>query len=83
MRKTWISAFSLIILMITATVWAIPEDETVTQAPTPTACTATLDGKLLLHIPYLSNVGPISGTQTFWADLVYEFNPTVSDVNSF
>ena len=83
MRKSWISAFSLIILMITATVWAIPEDETVTQAPTPTECTATLDGKLLLHIPYLSNVGTLSETLTFWANLVYEFNPLCPTLTPF
>jgi len=75
MRNTWIRAFGLIILMVTATVWAAPEDVTATQAPAPTACTATLDGKLLLHIPYLPYVDPISETQTLWADLVYEFNP--------
>jgi hypothetical protein len=42
--------------------------------PTPTGCTATIDGNLLLHIPYLSYVSP-SGTLSFWADLVYEYNP--------
>ncbi|MFH0996599.1 MAG: metallophosphoesterase [Pseudomonadota bacterium] len=83
MKKTWISAFCLMILMITATVWAVPEDVTVTQVPTPTTCTATLDGKLLLHIPYLSSVDPISGTQTFWADLVYEFNPLCPTLTPF
>jgi hypothetical protein len=48
-----------------------PTDVTVTQAPTPTACTATIDGNSLLHIPYL-----LSGTLSFWADLVNEVNPT-------
>jgi len=44
--------------------------------PTPTACTATIDGNLLLHIPYISYVNPTSGTLSLWADMVYEFNPT-------
>jgi len=43
------------------------------QAPTQTACTATLDGNLLLHIPYLSYG---NGALSLWADLLYEFNPT-------
>ena len=37
--------------------------------PTTTACTATIDGNSLLHIPYL-----LSGTLSRWADLVYVFN---------
>ena len=53
-----------------------PTDVTVTQAPTPTACTATTDGNLLLHIPYLSYIDPASETLSFWADLVNEVNPT-------
>ncbi len=53
-----------------------PMEVTVTQAPKPTDCTATLDGNLLLHIPYLSYGNPISGTQSFRANLGYEFNPT-------
>jgi Protein of unknown function (DUF1566)/Viral BACON domain len=40
--------------------------------PTPTACTATIDGNLLLHIPYL-----LSGTLSRWADLVNVFDPTL------
>ena len=76
MRKIWISAFCLIVLMVAATVRAVPEDVTATQAPTPTACTATIDESLLLHIPFLSYVDPISGTQSFWADFAYEFDPT-------
>jgi hypothetical protein len=43
--------------------------------PTPTACKATIDGNLLLHIPYL-----LSGTSSFWFDLVNVFddkNPTL------
>jgi hypothetical protein len=35
-------------------------------------CTATLNGNLLLHIPYLSYD---NGTLSLWADLLYEFNP--------
>jgi hypothetical protein len=52
-----------------------PTDVTVTQASNTTACTAMLDGNLMLHIPYLSYVNPTSGTQFLWADLVYEPNP--------
>jgi hypothetical protein len=37
--------------------------------------TATLDGNLLLHAPYLSNANPTSGNQLYWADFVYEFDP--------
>jgi len=52
-------------------------DVTVTQAPTPTACTATMtDGNLFLHIPYLSYIDPVSGTLSLSADLVNKFNPT-------
>jgi hypothetical protein len=43
--------------------------------PATTACTATLDADLSLHIPYLSYGIPILGTLTFWADLLYEYNP--------
>ena len=53
-----------------------PVDVTVTQAPAPvvtTACTATLDANLLLHIPYLCYA---DGNMTFWADLAYEYIPT-------
>ena len=39
------------------------------------ACTAVIDETLSLNIPYLSYVNPISGTQSFWAVFVYEFNP--------
>ncbi|MBI5589467.1 MAG: DUF1566 domain-containing protein [Deltaproteobacteria bacterium] len=54
-------------------------DVTVAQAAvtsTQTGCTATLNENLLLQIPYLSYVNPISGILTLWADLVYDFNPT-------
>lgn len=44
--------------------------------PDAVACKATINGNLLLHIPNLSYIDPISGTLSFWADLVYEFNPT-------
>jgi hypothetical protein len=53
-----------------------PVDVTVTQLMTSIACTATIDGNLSFHIPYLSYVNPISGTLSLWAELVYEFNPT-------
>lgn len=52
-----------------------PVDVTVTQAPTPAGCTATLDSNLLLHIPYLVYMDPVSGIISFWADFVYEFSP--------
>ncbi len=39
-------------------------------------CSAVLNRNLLLHIPYLSYVCPISGAQLFWADFLYEFNET-------
>ncbi|MFH0998431.1 MAG: hypothetical protein V1844_23485, partial [Pseudomonadota bacterium] len=45
--------------------------------PPPTACTATLDGNLSLHIPVLSYYNPLLGTRTYWADFVYEHNPTL------
>ncbi|MEI6262733.1 MAG: hypothetical protein WCR46_22895 [Deltaproteobacteria bacterium] len=44
--------------------------------PDAVECKATINGNLLLHIPNLSYIDPISGTLSFWADLVYEFNPT-------
>lgn len=46
------------------------------STPPPTECTATLDGKLLLHIPYLSYINQMLGTLSLWSDFVYEFNPT-------
>ena len=48
----------------------------VIPTPSPTACTATINGILLLHMPYLSYVNPVSGTLSLWAELLYEFNPT-------
>jgi len=47
-------------------------------SPSPTVCTATLDGNLLLHIPYLSYNNPMLGTISLWVDLLYEFNPEYS-----
>ena len=44
--------------------------------PKPTACTATIDGNSLLHIPYLSYIDPALKTLSFLADLVNEVNPT-------
>jgi hypothetical protein len=49
---------------------------TPTPTPTPAGCTATINGNLLFQIPYLSYIDPISGILSFWADFVYEFNPT-------
>ncbi|MBI5593452.1 MAG: DUF1566 domain-containing protein [Deltaproteobacteria bacterium] len=46
------------------------------QAPTPTGCMATLDGNLLLHIPYVSYIDSILGTLSLWGNFAYEFNPT-------
>ncbi len=53
-----------------------PIDVTVIQEPTISGCQATLDGNLLLHIPYLSYVMPILGTISVWADFNYVYNPT-------
>ena len=49
----------------------------------PTACTATIDGNLLFHIPYLSHIDPMLGTISLWADLLYEFNPKYSTLMLF
>lgn len=38
-------------------------------------CSATINGNLLLHIPYLSYG---NGTLSLWADFIYKFNPTYS-----
>jgi len=51
--------------------------------PPPTACTATLDGNLSLHIPYISYDNPASGMLSLWADFVYAFNPTYPTLISF
>ena len=45
----------------------------ITPVPTPTACTASVDGNLLLHIPYLSYG---NGTLSLSADLLYNANPS-------
>ena len=42
----------------------------------PAACVATLDGNLLLNLPYISYVNSMLEALSFWADFVYEFNPT-------
>lgn len=63
----------------TGTIWVTaegaigsPKEVTVTQGTAQTEeCTATLNGKLLLHIPYITNGNQISGS----ADFVYEFYP--------
>jgi len=43
--------------------------------PQPTGCIATLDETLSLHIPVLSYLIPYWGAPSYWADLVYEYNP--------
>jgi Protein of unknown function (DUF1566)/Viral BACON domain len=53
-----------------------PKNVMVTQAPAPTACTATIDGNLSLHVPYVTYLNPILGTVSLWVDFVYEFSPT-------
>lgn len=45
-------------------------------SPAPTECIATIDGNLLLHIPYVSYINPMLGMLSLWTDFVYEFNPT-------
>ena len=50
-----------------------PVDVTVIQGAITTDCTATLDSNLSLHIPLLSSLW--WGGPSYWADLVYEFNP--------
>jgi hypothetical protein len=52
-----------------------PVDVTVIQGAITTDCTATLDGNLSLHIPFLSYLIPYWGAPSYWADLVYEPNP--------
>ena len=39
------------------------------------ACTATIDESLLLQVPYLSYIDPMSEALSFRAVFVYEFNP--------
>jgi hypothetical protein len=51
-----------------------PQDVTVTQASAPTACTATIDGNLSLHVPYITYPDP--RVVSLWVDFVYEFSPT-------
>lgn len=55
-------------------------DVTLPQVPTPqishTECTATLDKSLSLHIPFLSQADPRSGTLSLWVDFVYNPNPS-------
>jgi hypothetical protein len=53
------------------------------KASPPTACTATLDGNLLLYIPFISYDNPASGMLSLWADFVYAFNPTYPTLISF
>jgi len=47
----------------------------VTQCAASTTSAATIDGNLLLNIPHLSYINKTSGTLTFWADFLYEYNP--------
>ncbi len=54
-----------------------PVEVTVTQSPPQIdACTATINGNLLLHIPYLTYTNPSSKTLSLWADFVYEPDET-------
>ena len=48
-----------------------------TPSPVFTSCTATLDGTLALHIPYITYTDPLLGTVTLSADFSYEFNPAL------
>jgi Protein of unknown function (DUF1566)/Putative binding domain, N-terminal/Viral BACON domain len=50
------------------------KDVTVTQAST--VCTATLDGNLLIHIPDLASLLDRWNDPAYWANFVYEYNPT-------
>ncbi len=53
---------------------------TLTPTPTPpptTGCTATIVESLSLHIPKLFFSNQTSGSLLLWADLVYEFDPTL------
>jgi Viral BACON domain len=51
-----------------------PVDVTVKQMPT--VCTATLDGNLMIHIPVLASLMDWWWAPAYWADIVYEYNPT-------
>jgi Protein of unknown function (DUF1566)/Viral BACON domain len=51
-----------------------PKDVTVTQAST--VCTATLDGNLLIHMPVLASLEDWWYAPAYWANFVYEYNPT-------
>ncbi len=52
-----------------------PKSVTVTQASAQTTCTATIDGNLSLHVPYITYLNPILGTVSLWVDFVYEPSP--------
>jgi len=63
-----------------STVWSFKtrSSATVMTAPPISECTAIIDENLMLHIPYLAYIDPISGVQTnFWADFIYEADPTL------
>ena len=51
-----------------------PRDVMVTQAST--RCMATLDGNLVLLIPVLAYLEQWLYAPSYWADFVYEYNPT-------
>jgi hypothetical protein len=51
-----------------------PTDVTITQSANTTACTATIDGNLSLHIPVLSHLVPWSGAPSYSVNLAYEYN---------
>jgi hypothetical protein len=59
-------------IRVTAT--GSPVDVTVKQMPT--VCTATLDGNLLIHIPDLASLMDWWYAPAYWADFVYDYNPT-------
>ena len=53
-----------------------PADVTVIQSADISACTATIDGNLQLHIPLLSHLIPYWGAPSYTVDLVYAYNPS-------
>lgn len=57
-----------------------PVDVTVTQAPVSTACTATIDNRLSLHIPFITHV---EGTGTLWANYDHAFDPRYPELIIF
>jgi hypothetical protein len=58
-----------------------PKDVTVIQASA--GCMATLDGNLMLDIPVLASLDQRWYAPSYWADFVYEYNPTYPAVIIF